>query len=326
MHQNTSKFNQLAVRRFKATVNNSRLIDNGQFYWSGLMREALESCGLTLLKNAKCEPLHKNQAMEASVEAAKQMYVQLWARYEKGEVPNNSDQMIDFFLTSNFPFNQEQADMLKQVEKDRCFEVAGRVCRIIARKGGLLGKKAGQKFPNLCVTSDAKTLLKKLPPLCLKPEKRCKADTVSRGTGTVLSYRPLEKELDSLVNALNDGYLIKTGVLSGTCNEQRKPETPDHFIIIIGHDRGRRFIFWDPDADASCTTIFGAGFGFLHFASNRLTTAKDEEDLVVSICSPGIPGDGDHVTNCRRLGGNRVCQHRYQVMTLESVPSKCRKK
>jgi hypothetical protein len=172
----------------------------------------------------------------------------------------------------------------------------------------------------------------------------------NEGTGRccIVEYQPdLPDTIKKLREALDDGFLIVASVLSGVCTGQggscsdptccddpgpRKP-FPDHWVLIIGHDSGNKFVFWDPNGSfvggghASNTTRFCNGFGFFFFdaAKVRFTTAADDTELAVD-------GAGDH-TSPSRQGTTRVgvtcCprygiitsspQHRYQVLTVVTV-------
>lgn len=191
-------------------------------------------------------------------------------------------------------------------------------------------------------------------PGCKRPDRKVSAKLyraiTNEGAGRccVVQYQSdLPDTIKKLREALDDGFLIVASVLSGVCTGQggscsdptccddpgpRKP-FPDHWVLIIGHDGGNKFVFWDPNGfftgggHASNATRFCNGFGFFFFDPDkvRFTTAANDAEMAVN-------GDGDH-TSPSRQGTTRVgvtcCptygivmsnpQHRYQVLTVVTV-------
>ena len=165
------------------------------------------------------------------------------------------------------------------------------------------------------------------------------------GRCCVVRYRrDLGDVIKKLREAIDDGFLIVTSVLSGTCTGQggscsdrtccddpgpRQP-FPDHWLLIIGHDGANKFVFWDPDgffvngSSPSNATRHCNGFGFFFFdpTAGRLTTAANDSEMA-------IDGAGDH-TSLARQGESRIgvtcCktivaskQHRYQTLSVITV-------
>jgi OmpA family len=155
----------------------------------------------------------------------------------------------------------------------------------------------------------------------------------------VAQYRDdLATTISRLREALDDGFLIAASVLSGICTgqggrcndptccniptpKQRDP-FPDHWILIIGHNGGNKFVFWDPHGSSSNALRAPCqGFGFLFYDSGkkRFSTAENDSEMDVDI-------GGDHKTRSRSgevRAGVRCCraplsspQHRYQVLTV----------
>lgn len=147
---------------------------------------------------------------------------------------------------------------------------------------------------------------------------------------------PLRKAVEQLKCALDKGYVVRAGVLSGRCADkpdqgcaakQENKSTvwrdcPEHWLLIIGYE-DNKFVFWDKSGpselaspmskkcSSSENSCNGLGFGILHYDSvnNRLTTAQNDDDIMVS------EYDGCHsgLRNGRK-------QKRYQVLNLYSGP------
>lgn len=138
--------------------------------------------------------------------------------------------------------------------------------------------------------------------------------------GDVLIQNGVSGAIPKMQAALDDGWILHARVLSGVdyghgeaaesfdkqAAKGKAPKQPQHIgkppeehsIMIIGYD-GNEFVFWDPDSASSNRR--GSGFGSLFFSNDRLSTAKDNADIVVN-------NGGDHPD------GN----HRYQIINLGS--------
>jgi len=191
-------------------------------------------------------------------------------------------------------------------------------------------------------------------PGCKRRNRRVSAQLYTRitneGTGRccVVEYRQdLPDTIKKLREALDDGFLIVTSVLSGACTGQGgscsdrtccdvpgpRPPFPDHWVLIIGHDGNHKFVFWDPNGSfvggthASNATRFCNGFGFFFFdpVKVRFTTAANDAEMAIN-------ADGDHtspsrqgetrigVTCCPRYGiAMSSPQHRYHVLNVITV-------
>lgn len=148
----------------------------------------------------------------------------------------------------------------------------------------------------------------------LMATSRAKRDTCrasphsNRAIGDVVNYIPLPPIVNKIKNALADGFVIYTRVLSGygvgsntpmmNCRSPEQGKTQvtikqgEHYILVIGHDQNNRFLFWDPHSSDS--KKFGGGFGYLFLdASNkRLTTAENNTELAVD--QEGNQANGQH--------------------------------
>jgi hypothetical protein len=155
----------------------------------------------------------------------------------------------------------------------------------------------------------------------------------------VVQYKSdLAATVAKMRDAIDDGFLIKAGVLSGVCTGTGGAcsdagcctvRDPDHWLLVFGHDGANQFVFWDPFTEDSDLTVHCRGFGFLFFdpAARRLSTAKDDTEM-------GTTPGGNHWpllrdsfdprcgTCCARFG--KPCsaglrQHRYQVLSVQSL-------
>src|SRR5919106_613265 len=129
----------------------------------------------------------------------------------------------------------------------------------------------------------------------------------SKANGRFLDviYHPLANVVKQLQCALDNGCVVKAGVLSGICDD--KPDLgcktelekrqmghlvwrdcPEHWLLIFGHDVSRGvFVFYD-SAGTSAMSPCGLSnqIGLLHFddVANRLSTAMKN-----------VPGGFDHM-------------------------------
>jgi outer membrane protein OmpA-like peptidoglycan-associated protein len=155
--------------------------------------------------------------------------------------------------------------------------------------------------------------------------KNCGHCSGVNGRYLILKYQPLTQVIRDLKCALDRGCIVKTGVLSGLCDD--KPDLgcakqladkgqvwrdcPEHWLLIIGYDNNT-FIFWD-SARMSSISRCGHEFGLLHYdpLENRLTTAPVDptQDTMTVIPLRGGDVGGWHVFDNR--------QKRYQVLALQ---------
>jgi hypothetical protein len=134
--------------------------------------------------------------------------------------------------------------------------------------------------------------------------------------GDIVVYR---KNLNSIIEKmrifLDDNHIIRARVLSGKAvgGDTPKPSPSciqeEHTILIIGYD-ANKFVFWDPDSGVShdYSDSFGRGFGYLYYDGQRLTTARNSNDLVVD--KKGFHSLGE---NHSRI------QKRYQVLKVNAI-------
>lgn len=153
----------------------------------------------------------------------------------------------------------------------------------------------------------------------------------------VVEYRnDLATIIGKLRDALDDGFLIVAAVLSGACTGQagrcgeptccnipvpdnRKP-FPDHYILIVGHNGGNKFVFWDPYGQDSNATRHCAGFGYLFHDvdKNRFSTAEKDSEMNIIAGDHTAPARGGEIrigTDCCTRTVSSP-QHRYQVLTV----------
>jgi hypothetical protein len=127
--------------------------------------------------------------------------------------------------------------------------------------------------------------------------------------GDVIPQQGVASAVAALKKAIDNGHMIHARVLSGVgygkgCAKQFEkkpggalgPATAEHSLLIFARD-GDTFLFSDSDASVSSTPK--QGFGVLHFADDRLSTADGAADLPVTRCGNHARGD-----------------KRYQVMSL----------
>lgn len=154
--------------------------------------------------------------------------------------------------------------------------------------------------------------------------KNCAHCSGINGRYVIVKYQPLTQVIRDLKCALDRGCIVKTGVLSGLCDD--KPDLgcvkklagkgqvwrdcPEHWLLMIGYDNNT-FIFWD-SAGMSSISRCGHEFGLLHYdpLENRLTTApvSSTQDTMTVIPARGGDVGGWHVFDNR--------QKRYQVLAL----------
>jgi peptidoglycan hydrolase-like protein with peptidoglycan-binding domain len=143
------------------------------------------------------------------------------------------------------------------------------------------------------------------------PGKRDRREIAGTGRmfGDVIPQQGVASAVAKLQKAIDNGHMIHARVLSGAgygkgCVKQFEnkaagalgPATAEHSLLIFARD-GDTFLFSDSDASVSKTPK--QGFGVLHFADDRLSTADGAADLPVTLCGNHTRGD-----------------KRYQVMSL----------
>ncbi len=147
------------------------------------------------------------------------------------------------------------------------------------------------------------------------------------GPYLILRYgaRALMRAVDRAKCVLDQGCVVRAGVLSGICDDKpdcgcaKNPNTPpdevwrlcpEHWLVIIGYV-GDTFVFWD-SARSSPLKSGGHDFGLLHYnrTENRLTTGQDMSKMDVN-------PDGFHAWAPCQVTGD-PCQKRYQVLRLQT--------
>jgi hypothetical protein len=229
------------------------------------------------------------------------IYYELWSHLQKG------DQIPSLDRYRSLPTLQS----IWSWENQACGYTGSQVATRYTRKGG--AKKANP---------DAKrgnsTRVWAAFATSANRDMRPSSDAFRRGD--VLIQNGVSSAIPKMQAALDDGWILHARVLSGidyghgeaakSFDKQnykgKAPKQPqrlgkppeEHSIMIIGYDASE-FVFWDPDSVSSNRR--GAGFGSLFFSNGRLSTARNDADLVVDI-------NGDH------HDGN----HRYQIIHLGS--------
>lgn len=121
-----------------------------------------------------------------------------------------------------------------------------------------------------------------------------------------------DTQLRSLVahmkQAIDAGYLILCGGLSGIAHEMAIYPNPEHYVLLFAHDGRDAFVFWDSDKTESKIESlgWGVGFGILFYRNNRLSTAYSDEDF------KNVDSGGIHIAEPRR--------HRYQIYYVQTLP------
>ncbi len=317
-----------AVTEFKTKLGNPQLVKRGQFYWSYELKSAVKNEYQSILNtswntdpnkatlqsdlDALAEKCYDPRGQKSSITRSRtkilrflsssgnasapqikkiigrghyrtkkrgtSLFRKLWNEYQKTlSLPNLK------------PYAQfDRLEGLSLFEYIACWSAAERVPKLFAAKGGYSVGTRGSRTKiggiGLC--------------------KGVRRDNTAVGgykKGDVVTYGSLGSTINKMKTALDDGHIIHARVLSGVYAGSKPACRAEHSINVIGYD-GNKFVFWDPDASES--SEFGGGFGFLHHnsAPNRLTTAQNDADLKVD-------SDGDHA------GG----QHRYQVLSVRTV-------
>lgn len=145
------------------------------------------------------------------------------------------------------------------------------------------------------------------------------------GPHLVLKYakQELQKAVDRIKLALDQGCTVAAGVLSGICAD--KPDVgcartakseawrqcPEHWLLIIGYHQDT-FLFWDSSKASALQTREGHHFGLLEYDRDapRLSTAR----AVAGADRLAVDTSGFHI-----LGYPSVhSQKRYQVLDLRN--------
>ena len=116
------------------------------------------------------------------------------------------------------------------------------------------------------------------------------ASITRKGNLDQLVYRNLE-ELSQIITrikkALDAGYLVLCGVLSGIQHDHSVFPTPEHYLLVFGYekvDEKDTFVFWDSDTEVSNiqSTGWGSGFGVLFASSDIFSTGFNVYDLMTA--------------------------------------------
>jgi outer membrane protein OmpA-like peptidoglycan-associated protein len=149
----------------------------------------------------------------------------------------------------------------------------------------------------------------------------------------VIKYRqqPLDQAVSTLKTAIDAGFLVRVGVLSGICDD--KPDLgcvarikrdnpsqlgeawkrcPEHYILIFARDENK-FLFYD-SSEASLFARGGFTFGLLFYDSSdvRLSTARSSSNLDVD--NQGVHAKLGFTDPHDTLAIRH--QKRFQVLTL----------
>jgi hypothetical protein len=201
---------------------------------------------------------------------------------------------------------------LRTRSRDRCFAFANDSISFLDSKGGLKGWKEANPHFSAAVYSGLKTTPR---------------DASDPAFGQLVAYAAqLPDAVAGARRALDLGYVVRVGVLSGLLADHGVAE-PDHYILLIGWE-GDDFAFWDPDSfhTNSVEPSFGrlkfvpgpaatAGSAFGDFYRNgRLTTAGQEGDLQ---CVDGKGGNYKLTVDAAR--GVVIEEHRYQPTVLQGL-------
>lgn len=168
----------------------------------------------------------------------------------------------------------------------------------------------------------------------------------SKGTGRFLEviYHPLANVVKQLQCALDNGCVVKAGVLSGICDD--KPDLgckrelekrqmghlvwrdcPEHWLLIFGHEISRGvFVFYDSAGTSAMSPCeLYKQIGLLHFdnVTNRLSTAM--KNIPGGLDHMEVAPDGYHTNqNLKHAPGSDGqissirTQKRYQVLMLRA--------
>jgi hypothetical protein len=142
-------------------------------------------------------------------------------------------------------------------------------------------------------------------------------------------YQPLDKIIKQVQCALDNGCVVRAGVLSGICDD--KPDLgckrvldnqqlghlvwrdcPEHWILIFGHDSKRNeFVFYDSAQTSAmdrCNLSNRFGLLFYDDTANRLSTARKNTQS----------GVDNMIVNTAGFHVSEPGQKRYQVLTLRA--------
>lgn len=236
-----------------------------------------------------------------------------------GQAPDTD--MIDRII-------QEFLDRIGDASIDRknCFAAGSQVIQIL-EPGAPKNLRCDTRFVAQFATSKKYMAPFSQQVRCCNWNADCSISANQKGCGhcsglvgpyLILGYdaRSLMRAVDRAKCVLDQGCVVRAGVLSGLCDD--KPDRgcakitppkdvwrtcPEHWLLIIGYV-GDTFVFWD-SARTSALTRGGHQFGLLHYnrAENRLTTGEDLSKMDVN-------PDGKHTSN--------PDQKRYQALILRS--------
>jgi hypothetical protein len=211
------------------------------------------------------------------------------------------------------------------IDRKNCFAAGSRVIEIL-EPGAPAGLKCGDQIGSQLATSkDYRAPFSRGIVRCCAWNADCSVTGNRKGCGhcsgidgpyLILGYpsKPLMHAVDRAKCVLDQGCVVRAGVLSGICDD--KPDLgcakttppnevwrtcPEHWLVIIGY-MGDTFVFWD-SARMSRLAKGGHEFGLLHYnrTENRLTTAED-------LAKMDVNPSGFHTWNTN--------QKRYQALVL----------
>ena len=212
------------------------------------------------------------------------------------------------------------------IDRKNCFAAGSQVIRILGRGAPPDTKCSGQIDAQLAISKKYDVPFSRIVKCCAW-NADCSVNAFRTGCGhcsgadgpyLILGYspKPLMQAVDRAKCALDQGCVVRAGVLSGICDD--KPDLgcakktppnevwrtcPEHWLVIIGYI-GDTFVFWD-SARTSRLAKGGHEFGLLHYnrTENRLTTAEVLSKMDVN-------PSGFHTWNTN--------QKRYQVLRLQT--------
>ncbi|HEU0302638.1 MAG TPA: hypothetical protein VFR37_24470 [Longimicrobium sp.] len=253
-----------AVCDFRALLNNPRLVCNGQHYWSALAAEALEMGPLGTPGTSRIAP------------DGPTLFRALWTTYRSRIEPRDPAGMQHWFQsTYGRPVQKRDVDALWAVEADLCHETVGHVAELV---------------------------------LGTKPEKRVNClgslgyeELVSGTTGAGEQCRPRGKadmsaKVSRLRQVLDAGFYVRTGVpYPRHCYKKT-----GHFLLILAHDGGNQFLYWNTLAHE--TGDYGRAFGFIEYTKGRLQMRRGEYPVIYLHPLPNAP----FAPTCRDAAGTAI--------------------
>ena len=233
-----------AICDFRLRLNNPRLACNGQHYWSALAAEAVAMGPLGTPRTSANHP--RGEAL----------FSDLWGSYLDTIGPRDPAAMQAWFVQKHGrQVLQRDVDELWRVEANKCHNTVGFVAELLLGDGP-------SKRPN-CLGSLGRSNL-------------VSGETSSNGECRPRFRHDLPAKVARLRKVLDNGFYVKAGVpYPNHCDENT-----GHFLLILGHDGGNQFVYWNTVAHENAD--YGRAFGIIEYREkeNRLQMRRGEYPVI----------------------------------------------